>query len=57
MTTPAPLEVAHTCAGIDHVTLWTPERAVKLGRGVRLEGRRCDGTPMHVIVRDKGTTP
>ena len=55
--TPAPVEVAHTCAGIDHVTLWEPERVVKLGRGVRLEGRRCDGTPMHVIVRDEGTTP
>lgn len=50
-----PREVEHTCAGIDHVTIWAPERVVKLGRGWRLEGWRCDGTRLHVVLDDDGT--
>lgn len=41
--------IAHTCNGTDHTTPITFTRRVHLNDGHtdRMEGVRCDGTPIH----------
>lgn len=53
----APVTVAHTCDGVDHVAPFVPTEVTVMG-GVtgayRLTGRRCDGSVITVTVDAQG---